>query len=201
MCSDMFNGMNLRTNVRIERARCTIVQGNLIQGMMFGAGVALLWLCTRPIATALQAAAMLIGYLLVYFSTHASAHWLVGRLAGIRFTHYSIGGSTHASAYPPGMRRVFERLPFFATHADKASLQAASPIAKALMFGAGMTSSMVCCTLVALWCWQSRVPGGFTLSIANAIWFAAAIVAEARQGDYSKAAQVFSPAPRRRGPR
>jgi hypothetical protein len=131
MWSDMFSGMNLRKYVRTERARRTIVHGNLIQGMLFSAGVALLWLCAQPIATALQVVAMLTGYLLVYFSTHASAHWLVGRLAGIRFTHYSVGGSTHASAYPPGMRQVFERLPFFAAHADKASLQAASPTARA----------------------------------------------------------------------
>jgi hypothetical protein len=195
----MFSGMNPRKYVRAERARCTIVRGNLIQAMLFGAGVALLWLCAQPIATALQVVTMLIGYLLIYFSTHASAHWLVGRLAGIRFTHYSVGGSTHTSAYPPGMRQVFERLPFFAAHAGKASLQAASPIAQAVMFGAGMTSSVVCCTLAALWCWQMHAPGGFTLFIVNAIWFAAAIVAEARQGDYAKAARALAPSPGGRG--
>jgi hypothetical protein len=195
----MFSGMNPRKYVRDERVRCTIVQGNLIQAVLLGAGVALLWLCTQSIATALQVITMLAGYLLVYFSTHASAHWLVGRLAGIRFTHYSVGGSTHASAYPPSMRQVFERLPFFAAHADKTSLQAASPIAQAVMFGAGMTSSVACCTLAALWCWQMRVPGGFALFIVNAIWFAAAIFAEMRQGDYAKAERALAPSPGGRG--
>lgn len=187
-------------HMRIERARFTIVQGNLIQGALLVGGIALLWLCAQPVASLLRVMAMLAGYLLIYFSTHAPAHWLVGRLGGIRFTHYSVGGSTHASAYPPGMRQVFERLPFFAAHTDKASLQAASPIAKALMFGAGMTSSVVCCALAALWCWQMRVPGGLLLFIVNAIWFAAAVFADMRRGDYAKAARAVSPSPSGRGP-
>jgi hypothetical protein len=179
--------------MRIERARLSIAQGNAVQGAMLLAGVALLWLCAQPGATGVRIASMLVGYLLIYFASHASAHWFVGRLVGIRFTHYSIGGSTHAAAYPPGMRQVFERLPFFAAHVDKDSMRAASPISKALMFGAGMTGSVVLSTLAALWPWANGAPGGAILLIANCIWFVGALIAEMRQGDYARAGRALAP--------
>ena len=179
--------------MRNERARLSITQGNTIQGVMLLVGIALLWLCVQPGNAVLRVIAMLIGYLLVYFSTHASAHWLIGRIVGIRFTHYTVGGSTHAASYPPGMRQVFERLPFFAVHTDKASFKSSSPMRKALMFGAGMTSSLLCSTLAALWCWTHSVPSSTILLIINCVWFIGAIIAEMRQGDYAKAARSFSP--------
>lgn len=176
---------------RDERARLSVIAGNAVQGALFVAGIVSLWLSTTPWPTAPRVATMILGYLLIYFSVHASAHWLVGRLVSIRFTHYTIGGSTHASSYPPGMRQVFERLPFFAVHTDKASLQVATPTAKAIMFGAGMTSSALLCTLAALWCVAAGVPGATILLIANVIWYAAAIVADVRQGDYARAARAL----------
>ncbi len=180
--------------MRIERSRLSISQGNAIQGAMLITGVALLWLGAQRGATILRIASMLIGYGLIYFSAHASAHWFVGRMLGIRFTHYSIGGSTHANAYPPGMRQVFARLPFLAVHTDKESLAHATPIRKSLMFGAGMTSSVLLCTLAAVWCVLMGVPNARALLIANCIWYVGAIIAEARtKGDYAKAAHALTP--------
>ena len=185
----MHDGMTRRT----ERARLSIAAGNVTQGAMLLGGVGLLTASAGNSAAWLRLAAMLGGYLLVYFSTHAAAHWLVGRLLGIAFTHYTIGGSTHAGAYPPGLRQVFARLPFFAVHADRASLRAASPVAQAMMFGAGMTSSVILCTLAALWCAVGGAPGGAALLLANLAWFAGALVAEARtRGDYAKASDALA---------
>ncbi|BCX05539.1 MAG: hypothetical protein KatS3mg053_3477 [Candidatus Roseilinea sp.] len=177
---------------RIERARLSIAAGNAIQGTMLAGGIAALALSTSDAAIPARTVSMIAGYLLIYFGAHAPAHWLVGRLAGIRFTHYSIGGATHAALYPPGMRQLFERLPFFAVHVDKTSLRTASPLGQAMMFGAGMTSSALLCTLAAAWCAVGGAPGGVVLLIANAIWFAGALVAEMRtRGDYAKAAQAL----------
>lgn len=170
----------------------SISSGNLIQAAGLIAGALLLILSAQPGNDVVRVVAMIAGYLLIYFCCHASAHYFVGRLVGIRFTHYSIGGSTHAAAYPPGMRQVFERLPFFAVHADKGSLKAASPWAKALTFGAGMTSSVLLSTLAALYAWLAGSPGGSILLIANVVWFVGALIAEARtNGDYAKAARAL----------
>src|SRR5690349_9162252 len=98
----------------------SIAAGNLIQlaGMALGFGL----LCLGPQPEGIRAFTMIAGYVLVYFSSHSLSHYLVGRLAGIRFTHYSVGGSSHTAAYPALMRWIFERLPFFAVHAEPASL-------------------------------------------------------------------------------
>jgi hypothetical protein len=135
---------------------------------------------------------MIAGYLLVYFASHSSAHYLVGRAGGIKFTHYSVGGTSHASLYPPVMRQLFERLPFFAAHIDPQSLGSARPTAKALMFGAGIVSAALFCSLAALFAFRAHVPGGSVLLIFNAVWQVSSLIAEMRQGgDLAKSAKAF----------
>ncbi len=178
---------------RVERARLSIAAGNVIQGAMLASGIAALALSTSDATSGLRAIGLVVGYALVYFSVHAPAHWLVDRLVGIRFTHYSIGGTTHPAAYPPGMRWLFEHLPFFAAHVERASLRVASPIGRAMMFGAGITSSLVLCTLAASWCAIGGAPGGTMLLVAHVLWFAGALVGELRtRGDYARAAEALA---------
>jgi hypothetical protein len=147
---------------------------------------------TQPNIVPIRVTAMIAGYLLVYFTSHSSAHYVVGRLGGIRFSHYSVGGSSHASSYPPVMRQIFERLPFFAAHTHLQSLESANPTAKALMFGAGIVSTVVLCSLAALFALRADVPGGLILLIFNIIWQVSSLIAETRQGgDLAKAAKAL----------
>jgi hypothetical protein len=74
---------------------------------------------------------LIAAWLLLYFFCHGIAHWAVGRLLGIRFAFYTIGGTGNPAGYPAGMRWVFEHLPFFGVQTDRASMQKASPKAKA----------------------------------------------------------------------
>src|SRR5215510_6414110 len=92
---------------RKPRRILSIAAGTLIQLAGMGLGFALLCINTQP--AGIRTVTMIAGYLLVYFSSHSISHYLTGRLAGIRFTHYSLGGSLHASAYPPVMRQIFQR--------------------------------------------------------------------------------------------
>jgi hypothetical protein len=177
---------------RKARQVVSIFAGNLLQGVGFGLGCVSLWFSAQPNSAPLRVAAMIAGYLLIYFTSHSSAHYLVGRLGGIRFSHYSVGGSAHASSYPPGLRQIFERLPFFKAHTDSQSLASADPAAKALMFGAGIVSTVVFCSLAALFAFRSAVPGGLILLVFNAIWQVSSLIAEMRPGgDLAKAAKAF----------
>src|SRR5260370_40876043 len=92
---------------------------------------------------------MLLSWILLYFSAHAIAHWLVGRAAGIRFRSYTIGGTGNPEGWPPGLRGIFEHLPFFGAETDQISMQSVSPGAGALMWSAGGTSSAVVPTISA----------------------------------------------------
>ena len=172
----------------------SIVAGNLIQGVGIGLGCVSLWFSTQPNNIPIRITAMIIGYLLIYFTSHSFAHFVVGWLGGIKFTHYSVGGSSHASSYPPVMRQIFERLPFFAAHTDSQSLKSAHPTAKALMFGAGIVSTVLCCSLAALFVFRTNVPGGLILLIFNVIWQVSSLIAEMKPGgDLAKAIKAFRP--------
>jgi hypothetical protein len=178
---------------RKARQVLSIFAGNLLQGAGLGLGCVSLWFSTQPTSVPIRVAAMIAGYLLIYFTSHSSAHYIVGRSGGIMFTHYSVGGSSHASFYPPVMRQIFERLPFFRAHTDPESLKSADPTAKALMFGAGIVSTVVLCSLAALFAFRADVPGGLILLIFNLVWQVSSLITEMRQGgDLAKAAKAFS---------
>ena len=183
---------SLSKSNRKARQVYSLLAGNLSQGVGIGLGCVFLWLSTHPYGVSVRVASMIAGYLLIYFSSHSIAHYVVGRLGGIKFTHYSVGGSSHASSYPPGMRQLFEHLPFFAAHIDSQSLKSARPSAKGLMFGAGIVSTVAACSLAALYAYRAQVPGASILLVFNVIWQVSSLIAELRQGgDLAKAAKAF----------
>ncbi len=144
---------------------------------------------SKPVAVA----AMLSAWVLLYFFCHGIAHWLVGRLVGIRFAFYTVGGTGNPEGYPAGMRWVFEHLPFFGVQTEKASMQSASPMAKAIMWSAGVTSSAIVPTSGAFCAWRSGVPGSKPFLIFAVIWAMGAVSSNwrSRTGDYSKARRAL----------
>ena len=170
----------------------SIFTGNTIQitGTLFGA--VLLWLSAQHISTSARIPAMIAGYLLIYFNSHSLLHYTIGRLAGIKFRYYSIGGSYHASSYPPILRQIFKQLPFFAVHTDPASLSSRPPSAQALMFAAGIIGTIVFCTGGAFFAYFADAPGGFALLIFNLVWQISSLMAEMRSsGDLGKAVRIL----------
>lgn len=136
---------------------------------------------------------MVAAWILLYFFCHGIAHWVVGRLLGIRFAFYTIGGTGNPEGYPGPLRWVFEHLPFFGVQTEKGSMQAASPIAKAIMWSAGVTSSAVLPTLGAVCAWQGRVPGSKLFLVFALIWAGATLASNwtSRSGDFSKARRAL----------
>src|SRR2546427_11560671 len=130
------NGSDLSPR-RKTFGRLSIVAGNLVQ--VAGLVAAYLSLSAARSAHSIAAAvvAMVVGWVLLYFCCHAIAHWGVGRILGIRFAFYTVGGSGHTEGWPAGLSWLLEHLPFFGVHADKGSMQKASPIARVLKWTAG----------------------------------------------------------------
>ncbi len=164
----------------------SVVAGTFIQLAGTVLGYVLICLNTQPVS--IRPWTMIAGYVLVYFSSHSLSHYLAGRLAGIRFTHYSLGGSSHAAAYPTVMRWIFERLPFFAVHAEPASLKSAPSSSKALMFAAGVTGTVLFSTLATLCAYNAGVRGALVLVGFNIFWQIGTVITESRPGgDIAKA--------------
>lgn len=181
------------TKKRKVFARLSIVAGNLLQaGGILAACFALMVSRSAPSKGA-GFAAMLLAWVLLYFFVHAIAHWLVGRIVGIQFLYYSVGGTSNPEGWPPGLRWVFEHMPFFGVQTEKLSMQSVSPAAKALMWSAGVTSSAVVPTLGVFWAWRSGVPWSGRFFLFAAIWALGALVSNwtSRTGDYSKARRVL----------
>jgi len=140
---------------------------------------------SKPVAIA----AMLGAWILLYFCCHGIAHWFVGRLLGIRFLFYTIGGTGNPEAWPVGLRWVFEHLPFFGVQTEKSSMQKASPMAKAIMWSAGVTSSALVPTLGVFWAWHKHLAGAGLFFLFAAGWSIGTLASNwrSRTGDYSKA--------------
>jgi len=172
--------------------RISIVAGNLIQlAGIFAACAALALARSSPAAIA--AVLMVAAWLLLYFFCHGIAHWAVGRLFGIRFAFYTVGGTGNPEGYPAGMRWVFEHLPFFGVQTEKSSMQKASPGAKAIMWSAGVTSSAVVPTLSAICAWQAGVPGSKLFLMFAVFWGIGTLASNwrSRTGDYAKARRAL----------
>src|SRR6266404_962848 len=169
--------------------RLSILAGNALQIAGLAAACAALALAQSAHSKLAAFIAMLAAWTLLYFFCHGIAHWAVGRLLGIRFAFYTIGGTGNPEGYPAGLRWVFEHLPFFGVQTDKASMQTASPMAKVIMWSAGVTSSAVVPTLGVICAWRSGVPGSKLFLIFAVIWAIATLASNwtSRTGDYSKA--------------
>ena len=175
-------------------SRLSIVAGNLLQIAGIAAACAALALARSRSQPAYVAVIMMVAtWLLLYFFCHGIAHWAVGRLLGIGFAFYTIGGTGNPSGYPAGMRWVFEHLPFFGVQTDKASMQKASPMAKAIMWSAGVTSSAVVPTLSTVCAWRAGIPGSKVFLIFAVFWAIGTLSSNWRSqtGDYAKARRAL----------
>jgi hypothetical protein len=174
--------------------RLSIMAGNLLQlaGLAAGSGVLYLAVHWRA-GTFMQVALMILGWLIIYICCHSLAHWLVGRLVGIRFRGYGIRGTDHPEELGTILRALLTRLPMFTAITDKQSMQRASPLAKALMFAAGETSTILCVILVGVYVWQSHIPGGVLWLIIPILMSVEAVISTSRmpRGDYAKARRAL----------
>ena len=186
--------MNLpATTKRRIFARLSIPVGNSLQTAGILAACLALRASRSAHSTAMAVIAMVVAWVLLYFSSHAIAHWLVGRLVDIRFLFYTVGGTGNPEGWPPGLRWIFEHLPFLGVQTEKLSMQTVSPRARALMWSAGVTSSAIIPTLGALWAWLCGVPGSKLFFLFALFWALGTLASNwtSRTGDYSKARRAL----------
>jgi hypothetical protein len=175
-------------------AKLPVVAGNLVQlaGMVVGVLLIIGAGATRSIA-ALSVLLAVLGILAVYLCCHAIAHWLVGRLVGLRFAYIGVRGTDHPEAYPPVMRQVMAATPMFTTVSTKRSRAAAGRRAMAAYFAAGETSTTICTVLAALLAFLLGVPGGGVILAIAVVWVVLAVATTTftPKGDYYKARQAL----------
>ena len=181
------------TNKRKVFARLSIPVGNTLQCAGIIVACFALTASRSAHSTAIAVTTMFLAWVLLYFSSHAIAHWLVGRLVGIRFRFYTVGGTGNPEGWPSGIRWIFEHLPFLGVQTDKVSMQNVSPGAKALMWSAGVTASAIVPTSAVLCAWLSRVPWSGWFALFALGWALGTLASNwtSRTGDYSKARRAL----------
>ena len=170
-------------------AKLSIPAGNAIQIAGILAACLALSAAQSAQSKGIAFGAMVLAWVLLYFSAHAIAHWLVGRIVGIRFLYYTVGGTGNPEGWPPGLRWIFEHMPFFGVQTEKLSMQSASPRARAMMWSAGVTSSAVVPTLAVFLAWHFGVPWSKYFFLFALFWGLGTLASNWRSasGDYSKA--------------
>ena len=181
------------TMKRTVFARLSIAVGNTLQIAGMLAACCALSASRSAHSTCIAVITMVLAWVLLYFSSHAIAHWLVGRIVGIRFLFYTVGGTGNPQGWPPGLRWVLERLPFLGVQTEKLSMQNVSPEARAIMWSAGVTSSAIIPTLGAFWAWRSGIPWSRAFFLFALFWALGTLASNwtSHTGDYSKARRAL----------
>src|SRR6266436_2304847 len=105
------NGSDLSPRRKIF-GRLSITAGNALQISGIVAACLALAGARSAHSTTSAVVAVVVGWVLLYFCCHAIAHWVVGRILGIRFASYTVGGTGNPEGWPAGLRWLFEHLPF-----------------------------------------------------------------------------------------
>lgn len=172
----------LRVSVRI--GMLAQLTGTATGGLLLAISVGL-----GNTATALREACLLAGLLLVYLNTHALGHYLVGRAVGIRFAGFGLRGTDHPENYPFGLRQLMSILPMWTAMTIPASRRAARPIARAAMYAAGETFTILFSLATSTAAFLLGAPWGKDTLIAMIAWSlgSALVVSCIEKGDYYKA--------------
>lgn len=124
-------------------ARIPLILGNSIG--VLGIALALyLIVAAADISNSLVAFVVYaVSWACLEFFPHCLAHYIVGRLVGVRFTHYEIGKSSIKNIGLPVISWVASALPLLTLRIDRRSLRSVSHSARAVTFASGATVSMI----------------------------------------------------------
>ncbi len=92
---------------------------------------------------------VVVAEVLATYLIHCPAHYLVGRLAGIRFGRMRFGRTSLARALPPSFSSAAKLLPVLTLSTVKESLQNVSKRRVALMYQAGTIASVSAALVIA----------------------------------------------------
>jgi hypothetical protein len=173
--------------------RLSITSGNILQIAGILVACVALHAARSARSAPISILSMLLAWILLYLFCHALAHWLVGRMLGIRFLFYTVGGTANPEGWPPGVRWAFTHLPFLGVQTDQLSMQKASPRSRALMWSAGVTSSAIVPLLSAVYARLSGLPGSGPFCFLAVCWALGTLASNwrSRTGDYAKARRAL----------
>ncbi len=165
--------------------RLPVWAGNLVLGLGALAGVAGVWIATWATSPAIAGLALVAAGSVWTVALHSPAHWIVGRLVGIQFTDYFIGG-------PPPPRPGLK--------IDYATYLRADPSQRAWMHASGAIASKLA-PFIALAFWPAtKAPGwaALVLVVIGAVTIVTDLLFSWKSSDWKKVLRELAVARARR---
>lgn len=149
--------------------RLSLSQGSslCIFGLLFG--LYLLVAAPRIRLFPVNALLVLVAWFCLWFFSHDLAHYIVGRIVGVRFRYYFLGRSAIVKLDLPGVSSVLRFVPILGLKIDKHTLNSISPNRVRAMYAAGALSSMFLPWIV--------IPTGFAINLSVGIFLTVLTVA------------------------
>lgn len=94
-------------------------------------------------STILRLFTLLASFALLTYFPHCLAHFIVGEVVGLRFSHYILGSSPLAQMGSPIIRRLDSMLPRLGIRLETQSRKTATYRQRLAMFSSGATASVV----------------------------------------------------------
>lgn len=127
----------------MERIKIPLVLGNGIEVMGILVAISLVVVAPDINSVLLKFLAYLVSWTCLVFFPHCLAHFVTGRLVGVRFTHYLVSRSPVAKLKLPIISEVMSKIPILGLKIDRRSLKSVSRSARAVMFASGAAASMI----------------------------------------------------------
>ncbi len=178
---------------RTFRHRYSVARGNAYQAWGLISGCVLLAVAASIDRAAAATILMLVGLLVAYLNCHAIAHYVAGRLVGMRFRGYDVAGTDHPETYPPGIRQLMEAAPFYVTLSTKESRERVGRRGRAFYFAAGETATAIWSIGYAAVATSANIPGASVLLIVMIVFNIISTIVTTRnpKGDYGKALRAL----------
>jgi hypothetical protein len=134
----------------LKRFRIPLLLGNGIEVLGIVVGVYLLVASSDINIIPLRFLIYLLSWVCLFFFPHCIAHFVVGRLVGVRFTHYVLGKSSMSKLRLPVISTFASAIPLLTLKIDRGSLRSVGPGARAVMFASSAVVSMILPFLAAV---------------------------------------------------
>jgi len=127
----------------LTQVKIPLILGNSIEILGIAGAIWLIVVAPDINSVLLRFSTYLLSWACLVFFPHCLAHFVTGRLAGVRFTHYLLSKSPMARLEVPIISVVASKIPVLGLKIDQSSLGSVSRGARAVMFVSGAAASMI----------------------------------------------------------
>jgi hypothetical protein len=127
----------------LTQVKIPLIAGNSVEILGIAGAIWLLVVASDINSILLRLLTYLLSWACLLFFPHCLAHFVTGRLAGVRFTHYLLSKSPVARLEVPIISAVASKIPVLGLKVDQKSLASVSRGARAVMFVSGAAASMI----------------------------------------------------------